>query len=140
MLTDGAIATDTFAEPLGEISETHMAQLQQMASEVVWRSLGGRNYDTAEASFWEPCSRAFWIRIPPKGNIPRHHDVFIPGTTHHLIVQSNEKALNCWLDTQGVERSIHLEQGQRYRVAREPLHWATNEGDSDRIHLLIEYW
>lgn len=139
MMTEGAIATDTFAELLGEISGAQMIQLRQMVESAPWREVPGRRYDTAEVKFWDECSRAFFIRIPPGGSIPRHHDVFIPGTTHHLVVETNEGCANCWLDTQGAERSVHMKQGHCYRVAREPLHWATNAGATERVHLLVEY-
>jgi hypothetical protein len=139
MLTEGAQATDTFATLIGPISDNHMDRLHRMVQYANWREIAGRQYDTADVSFWEPCTRAFFIRIPPGGSIPRHHDVFIPGTTHHLVVQSNKDAWNYWLDTKGQEQRIHMETGYRYRVAREPLHWATNDGQEDRIHLLVEY-
>ena len=139
MLTEGAIATDEFATLVGEIPHDQMLDLRLMALAADWREIQGRKYDTAEANFWEPCQRAFFIRIPPGGSIPRHHDVFIPGITHHLIVRSNFQSLNGWIDTQGKERTIHLAEGKRYTVSREPLHWATNNGHTDRIHLLVEY-
>lgn len=139
MITEGAKAVDTFADLIGAIPEGQMADLQRMVKEANWREIAGRKYDTADVSFWEPCTRAFFIRIPPKGNIPRHHDVFIPGTTHHLVVQSNKHSRNWWIDTMGRERSVQMRQGYRYKVAREPLHWAENNGTADRIHLLVEY-
>jgi hypothetical protein len=140
MQTEGAIPVDTFAELLGKLSLGDMAHLRGMVQNAQWREIPSRRYDTAEAQFWEPCQRAFFIRIPPGGNIPRHHDVFIPGATHHLVVQTNDRCLNGWIDTAGMERSVHMQAGYRYRVAREPLHWATNDGDTDRIHLLVEFW
>jgi aspartyl/asparaginyl beta-hydroxylase (cupin superfamily) len=140
MQTEGAIPVDVFAEALGPLSPEHMERLHAMVRNANWREVPGRKYDTAEVvTFWEDCQRAFFIRIPPGGSIPRHHDVFIPGTTHHLVVQTNPESFNGWIDTQGRERSMHLEQGMRYRVAREPLHWADNRGDTDRIHLLVEF-
>jgi hypothetical protein len=140
VLTKGAIAADSFAQLVGQIPPERMERLASMVSNAPWREVPGRDYDTAEVtSFWEDCQRSFFIRIPPGGSIPRHHDVFIPGTTHHLVVQSNPESLNWWVDTEGRERSIHLAQGHRYRVAREPLHWAENKGQTDRIHLLVEY-
>jgi hypothetical protein len=140
MMTEGAIATDTFAQLIGKIPDLEMDELRRMVRDAKWRTISGRNYDTADVTnYWDRCTRAFFIRIPPGGDIPRHHDVFIPGTTHHLVVQSNPQSLNWWLDTQGREQSIHLLEGHRYRVAREPLHWAENRGDTDRIHLLVEY-
>ncbi len=115
-----------------------MTMLQHLADNAPWREIPSRNYDTADVTFWENCERAFFIRIPPGGHIHRHSDEAIKGTTHHFVLQSNPKALNWWLED-GQERSIHLRQGCRYDVKRDPVHWATNDGDTDRIHLLVEY-
>lgn len=139
MLTEGAGAVDTFATLIAEISESQMEELKRMVARADWREVTGRNYDTADVKFWEPCKRAFFIRMKPGGDIPRHHDAFIPGTTHHLVVQSNPKCSNGWQDTQGHDREIHMKHGHRYQVERSPLHWATNHGETDRVHLLVEF-
>lgn len=139
MLTEGARAVDRFATLIGKIPSSQMLQLNCMVQTASWREIPGRRYDAADVSFWEPCQRAFFIRIPPGGFIPRHHDVFIPGTTHHLVVQSNSGSWNSWVDTKGKERRVQMKQGNRYLVSREPLHWAENNGKTDRIHLLVEY-
>lgn len=139
MQTEGARATDTFATLLGKISAERMTDLRRLVKEARWREIPSRRYDTADVEFWENCERAFLIRIPPGGYIPRHHDTFISGTTHHLVIQTNAGCLNWWIDTKDQERSIHMQSGYRYIVAREPLHWAENKGQTDRIHLLVEY-
>lgn len=139
MLTDGAIPTDTFATLVGKISSSQMEELRRMVARANWRDVTGRGYDTADTEFWEPCKRAFFIRMKPDGDIPRHHDAFIPGTTHHLVVSSNKGCANWWQDSQGNERQVHMKQGYRYQVERSPLHWAYNRGRSDRVHLLVEF-
>jgi aspartyl/asparaginyl beta-hydroxylase (cupin superfamily) len=139
VLTDGARPVDVFATPVNGISDQDMQRLKCLSDTAKWREVPGRNYDTADIRFWEKCSRAFFIRIPPGGSIPRHHDDFIPGTTHHLVLATNDGCTNGWIDRQGRERSIHMREGIRYLVAREPLHWAFNKGQSDRIHLLVEF-
>lgn len=126
----------SFAEQAGTLSESEMDILHTLASRAQWRGI--RGYLTAEVSdFWEPCKRSFFVKIPPKGQIHRHSDS-VPGITHHLVLQTNPGCLNWWLED-GEERSIHLESGSRYVVQRDPVHWATNEGETDRIHLLVEY-
>ncbi len=139
MLTEGAIPVRKFAKHLERISAEEMRRLRELAASARWRDIEGRNYDTADVEFWEPCARAFFIRIPPGGDIPRHHDVFIPGATHHLVVSTNDGCENCWMDDEGRERSVHMAEGHRYLVSRLPLHWAHNRGRTDRIHLLVEY-
>jgi aspartyl/asparaginyl beta-hydroxylase (cupin superfamily) len=139
VLTEGAIAVDTFAKRVSKISDSEMEELRRMVARADWRDVTGRNYDTADVKFWEPCKRAFFIRMRAGGDIPRHHDAFIPGTTHHLVVQSNSECLNGWLDRKGKDRSMHMQEGHRYIVERSPIHWASNKGKTDRIHLLVEY-
>lgn len=140
MMTEGARAVDRFATHVGALTVEEMRKLQALAETAPWREIPGRLYDTADVTFWEPCSRAFFIRIPPGGEIPRHHDDFIPGSTHHLVLATNARCTNGWIDRRGRERSMHLEQGHRYLVERSPLHWAHNAGEIERIHLLVEIW
>jgi hypothetical protein len=139
VITDGAIGVPEFAIHVSEIPEAEMQWLKDLAANAKWRDVEGRGYDTADVDFWEPCNRAFFIRIPPNGDIPRHHDCFIPGITHHLVLSTNPNCENWWIDDQGQERMTHLNQGHRYLVSREPLHWAFNKGETDRIHLLVEF-
>ncbi len=125
-----------FATHLRPLSEAEMVLLRQLVGTAQWREV--RAYNAAEVEFWEPCSRAFLVKIPAGGHIHRHHDKFITGTTHHLVIETNPGCLNWWADESG-EHSVHLEQGHRYRVERSPLHWAENKGATDRIHLLVEF-
>lgn len=138
-MTEGARAVDRFAVHLAQIPRAEMLKLQELADTAPWREIPSRRYDTADVKFWEPCSRAFFIRIPPGGDIPRHHDDFIPNVTHHLVLATNAGCENWWVDTRGRERCMHLAQGHRYLVERSPLHWAFNRGTQPRIHLLVEF-
>lgn len=139
MLVDGARPVDQFATHVRRIRSDEMIRLAELAANARWREVTGRAYDTADVAFWEPCVRAFFIRMQAGGSIPRHHDEFIPGTTHHLVLATNEGCENWWVDTRGRERCMHLAQGHRYRVERSPLHWAFNRGETTRIHLLVEF-
>lgn len=129
----------SFAAHVAPLSLDELERLRRLADRAQFRQVPTREYDDAEVrNFWEPCVRAFFIRLRPGMSIHRHSDEAIKGTTHHLVLQSNPQALNWWLEN-GQERSIHLQAGHRYDVAREPVHWATNAGDTARIHLLVEY-
>jgi hypothetical protein len=140
MMTDGARAVNVFAHELGPLTDDEMRDLAALAEGAQWREVSGRAYDTADVHFWQPCSRAFFIRIRAGGEVPRHHDDFIPGETHHLVLDTNEGCENWWVDCSGNERCLHMARGMRYRVERSPLHWAFNRGASPRIHLLVEWW
>ncbi len=128
-----------FATDLGALTVLEVAKLKRLFQSAPWREVPGRKYDTADVTFWEPCERAFFIRVPSKGEIHRHHDAFIGGTTHHLVLQTNEGCENWWVDEDGTEKVIHLKSAHRYQVERSPMHWAYNKGQTDRIHLLVEY-
>jgi hypothetical protein len=129
----------SFATLLGRLSDDEMIRLQSLARSARWREVPTREYLTAEVTdFWEPCERAFFILVPPRTEIHRHNDEAIKGVTHHLVLQTNPKSLNWWLED-GREHSVHLKAGHRYIVQREPVHWARNDGVTDRSHLLVEY-
>lgn len=128
-------------------SDDHAAAMQVLSLVSEWKRPPGRTYDTAEATqidhpLLHGCSRAFFIKMTPGSQVHRHRDP--PGVvdrfyTDHVVVSTNDRSRICW-DESGEERSVHLELGKRYRIVdRGVLHWAVNDGDSDRVHLLIEY-
>jgi len=126
--------------------DDHVAALEVLNRVSHWHRPPGRLYDTAEADLSQPLfagsSRAFFIKMAPGSNVYRHRDP--PGVvdyfyTDHIVCSTNDRAFICW-DDEGVERSQHLDLGKRYRIVdRSVLHWAVNDGDTDRVHLLIEY-
>jgi len=127
--------------------DDHAAALQVLAQVTKWHCPPGRTYHTAEATridhpLLSGCARAFFIKMTPGAQVHRHRDP--PGVvdfydTDHIVVSTNDHAFICW-DDEGTDRSVHLELGKRYRIVdRGVLHWAINNGDTDRIHLLIEY-
>lgn len=128
-------------------ADDHAAALEILAQMTEWNRPPGRLYDTAEATgmnhpLLAGCSRAFFIKMKPHTNVYRHRDppeVSEHFDTDHVVVTTNDKAFICWEDD-GADRSQHLELGKRYRITdRGVLHWAVNDGDTDRVHLLIEY-
>lgn len=133
-----------FATLVGKLSSGEMRALAALARTARWRERQqpDRLYYTAEvprAEFWEKCDRAFFLLLPGGGVIHRHTDVAIKGITHHFVLATNDGCVNYWLDDQGRERQVHMEAGHRYDVLRAPVHWSRNDGDTDRIHLLVEY-
>lgn len=129
----------SFAELVSTLTPIEMNALRRLADDASWRTIPARPYTTADVTdYWEPCKRAFFILMPPHSSIHRHSDEAIKGVTHHLVLQTNNQCLNWWLEN-GEEQSIHLEVGKRYDVQRDPIHWATNDGETERIHLLVEY-
>ena len=124
----------------------HAAALEVLDQVAEWHTPPGRTYQTAEATgiahpLLVGCSRAFFIKMTPGARVHRHRDppeVIEHYDTDHIVVSTNAKALICW--EENGYRSQHLELGKRYRIRdRGLLHWAVNDGDTDRVHLLIEY-
>lgn len=127
-------------------ADDHAAAAEILSQMTEWNTPPGRQYDTAEATgidhpLLAGCARAFFIRMAPGQRVYRHRDppqVVQNFDTDHIVVQTNDRAFICW-EADG-EKSVHLEHGKRYRIIdRGVLHWAVNDGDTDRIHLLIEY-
>lgn len=109
--------------------------MKQFAVEVplLWEE---RGYHTTD--FGLPV-RAFLVRLPAGGgSIHRHTDCGDVDTLH-FVLATNAGARNFWIDEHGQEQSMHMEQGKVYRVDRTLEHWARNDGDTDRVHLLVEY-
>jgi hypothetical protein len=125
----------------------HAAALEVFAQMTDWHCPPGRKYQTAQAThsghpLLAGCARAFFIKMTPGSRVHRHRDP--PGVvdfydTDHIVVSTNDRAFICW-EGDGREHSMHLDLGKRYRIVdRGVLHWAVNDGDTDRVHLLIEY-
>lgn len=126
----------SFAVDVGTVPASELESIAALAGKAEWRPI--REYFTAEVTGSFPeCQRAFFIKIPPKAQIYRHTDS-VYETTHHIVVQTNPGCVNGWSDEDG-DHEMHLEQGRRYLVDRFCEHWAKNAGDTDRIHLLLEY-
>lgn len=125
----------------------HAAAFEILAQMTEWNRPPGRLYDTAEATgidhpLLAGCTRAFFIRMQPHTNVYRHRDpleVTQNFDTDHVVVTTNDQSFICWNDG-NEDRSMHLTLGKRYRIIdRGVLHWAVNDGETDRIHLLLEY-
>lgn len=103
-----------------------------------WEAPANR-YHTLDVSHLFPdYKRAFYLKLPAGTGIHRHVDAG-DVETDHIVISTNPQCLNWWIDEDGNECSMHMEQGKRYRVNRKLMHWSHNGGDTDRIHLLLEY-
>lgn len=128
-------------------ADDHAAASQVLAQITEWHRPPGRTYHTAEATqidhpLLAGCARAFFIKMTPGARVHRHRDppqVVERFDTDHIVVSTNDRAFICWEEA-GTAQSVHLDLGKRYRITdRGVLHWAVNDGDTDRVHLLIEY-
>lgn len=130
-----------FAREIGKLTKKEMTQLADMADKAEWRirnTPADRNFLTAAVQHWEPCERAFFLKIPPGGFVHRHKDESITARVNHLVLSTNEHCQNFWQDE--VEQSLHMKQGYRYEVRNQDIeHWSVNRGQTDRVHLIVEY-
>lgn len=126
----------SFAKLVGEISCAELMLYKHFLIEANWEIVEGRDYQTFDITEVSGHYRAFFLKLPPGGRLHRHIDAG-DVQTDHLIIQTNDQCLNWWLDGEH-EYAEHLREGYQYKVNRTLMHWATNYGVTDRIHLLIE--
>lgn len=125
-----------FAVKKYEISAENMAIYPSILKHAIWEIVPGRGYQTWDVTDRWHYYRAFFLKLPPHTELHRHVDAG-DVQTDHIVIQTNPQCLNWWMDGDK-EQSEHLELGFCYAVDRTVMHWATNHGETDRIHLLIE--
>lgn len=127
-----------FALEVCTVPESELAAFRLLASSLEWEVVTNRGYQTADATgLIAGYRRAFFLRLPPHTSIHKHRDCG-DCETDHIVIETNAGSLNFWTDEAG-EHSMHMDIGKRYVVDRTLEHWATNDGDTDRTHLLLEY-
>jgi oxalate decarboxylase/phosphoglucose isomerase-like protein (cupin superfamily) len=77
-------------------------------------------------------ARAFFLRIAPGGMVHPHVDTCRTVTTHYCV-ETNDRAVMVF----GGEE-IRLKPGESRVVDRTVEHYSRNDGETDRIHLLVE--
>lgn len=120
------------------VSEDQLQRFRALMETVGWKSAPNRAYQTADVTREIPgYARAFFLKLPPHSELHPHVDAG-DCRTDHIVLQTNLKALNWWIEGDE-KRSTHMQAGFRFCVNRTIRHWATNAGNTDRIHLLLEY-
>jgi hypothetical protein len=82
--------------------------------------------------------RVMLARMPPGGEIKPHQDTNVAARWPHKIhvpLATNDRVA-FWID--GV--AYHLPVGEAFEVNNMAVHAVRNDGDSDRIHLIFEYY
>jgi hypothetical protein len=125
-----------FASLIGTVPKKQLDTLRKLADSAQWKVIAGRGYQTAFISPPEGYKSAFFLKLPPLAAIHAHVDAN-DCKTEHIVIETNRECLNYCMEGDK-ECSQHMDQGKRYEVNRGLLHWAVNDGDSDRIHLLLE--
>lgn len=77
-----------------------------------------------------------FIKLPAKMSIPKHHDdgdYLMVSRRHHIPILTNQKT------TFGVvNEKINMKQGECWEINNAKRHYVDNDGNTDRIHLLID--
>ncbi len=82
--------------------------------------------------------RIMLANLPAHSEVKKHIDKSPSAQFPHKIhvpLQTNSKV---YFYANG--KAIHMEVGKAYEVNNNQLHWAVNKGDTDRIHLIFEYF
>ncbi len=124
-----------FARLIGPVDELELSAFTMAAKHASWKAPKGREYQTAFIPAPDGYKSAFFVKLPPHTAIHAHVDAG-DCETEHVVIETNPKCWNFWLD--GKEKKQHMHAGNRYLVDRKVLHWASNDGDTDRVHLLLE--
>ncbi len=82
--------------------------------------------------------RVMLARMPPGGEIKPHQDTNVAARWPHKIhvpITTNDRVA-FWIDG----TAYHLPVGEAFEVNNMAVHAVRNDGDSDRIHLIFEYY
>lgn len=83
-------------------------------------------------------SRIMFAKLPAGCKIKRHIDA-APAAKYpfkiHIPVITNDRSIFCFDG-----HSYHFKEGNAYEVNNNIYHWAENNGDTDRVHLIFEYF
>jgi hypothetical protein len=93
-----------------------------------------RDYGYARGVF----PRVMLARMPPGGVIHPHVDANPAAQWPHKIhvpLSTNDRVV-CWFG----EGEHHFPQGEAVEVNNLGPHWVCNAGDTDRVHLIFEYY
>jgi len=80
-----------------------------------------------------------FVQIDPGGYIHRHSDGSEKyWNSYHVVLLSNDQAISSMWDKDGTEHTFNLKAGSIYEIDRRCDHSSVNNGDSERLHLLME--
>lgn len=127
---------------IGPVSETVISSLRVLLAEAEWDRAREGEYDiwhpdqtqlgNALGKDLDPRYSSFFLRIPAGGRVHRHVDAEKDYITYHIPVYTNPDC-TCFVE----DVPHHLTVGSVYEVDRTRLHWSQNQGDTDRVHLLL---
>ena len=138
---------------IGEVSNEFRARAIVAARSVTWSIKKGKNTDYSTSFDGRPAlekepeltdrwpldiwKSAFFLRLEPGGKVHKHTDEDHPWQTYHIVLLSNSDCISrIWQGT--LQHDFRLQPGGIYRIDRTMPHESVNNGDTERIHLLME--
>ena len=122
------------------VSAETLKNLEEVISVAKWKEVkgSGANFQTSffsgKIKEFPKYKQAFFLKISPGGAVHRHTDTPREEKTYHIPIYTNPQCKNNMYP--GGE--FHLEVGSIYWVDRLVEHDSVNNGETDRIHLLVE--
>lgn len=147
-----------YYEPIGKISSHAVEELLGIMDQANWQKSAGKKTDylawTAAreavncidaAAFKEltdlwPEDRwnePWFVKVPPHGYLHRHSDGGTKTVRHHIPISTNPQCTSFLHDDEG-DHEFHLTVGTVYQIDYSIEHSAVNEGETDRIHMIID--
>lgn len=89
-------------------------------------------------------SRVRFSVLERNGSISRHADKpnksdrMIPRKRYHLVFHSNDKCFVNSVNCKGLVNSVNMKVGELWEINNVFPHWVENNGNTERIHLLID--
>lgn len=82
--------------------------------------------------------RIMLAKLAPQSEIGKHIDKAPAAQVPHKIHVPLVTNAQCFFHVN--DQSFYLEEGKAYEVNNNKLHWVTNGGETERIHLIFEYF
>lgn len=121
---------------IGPVSEKEIKKYNKLLKSAKWKHVlsEDRDFYTSMVEI-EGANIAFLLKIPPSGKVHRHTDTPRKERTYHIPLITNDKCISY---TYNPNTETHLKVGFEYEINRQIEHESVNNGETDRIHLIIE--
>lgn len=138
---------------VGQVSNEFRARAIVTARSVEWSVNKGKNTDYSTSFDGRPAlekepeltdrwrvdiwQSAFFLRLAPGGKVHKHVDEPHPWNTYHIVLLSNDQCESrVWQGS--YQHTFNLLPGGIYRIDRTNPHESVNDGETERIHLMLE--
>jgi aspartyl/asparaginyl beta-hydroxylase (cupin superfamily) len=85
--------------------------------------------------------RVYIAKMIPGGSIYPHKDpckYFELHDRYHIVLQTNDGVSFSCGDDEATTETVRFDTGELWVFSNKVTHWAQNNGDTDRIHIIID--